>query len=70
MSQPGVKYAFAADDLSVYERVDPDQFPNHDNVDSTVAEAIIAETPSQVARVDVVGNDLRAYDRRGDQVWP
>lgn len=43
MSQPGAKYAFTTEDLSVYERIDPDQFPNHDNVDSTVAELVIAQ---------------------------
>jgi hypothetical protein len=43
MSQPGPKYAFTQDDLSVYERIDPDQFPDYDDVDSTVAEAVIAD---------------------------
>ena len=56
MSQPGHKYAFTTDDLSVYERIDPDQFPNHDKVDSTVAEAVIAD-------------DRARIDQRGDRYW-
>jgi hypothetical protein len=43
MPEPGPKYAFTHDDLSVYERIDPDQFPNHDDVDSEVAELVIAD---------------------------
>lgn len=34
MTQP--KWVFSHDDLSVYERIDPDEFPNYDEVDSRV----------------------------------
>lgn len=32
MTQP--KWVFSHDDLSVYERADPDEFPDYDDVDS------------------------------------
>lgn len=35
MPERGAKYAFSHDDLSVYERIDPDEFPDFDQVDST-----------------------------------
>lgn len=46
MSQPGAKYVFTTDDLSAYERIDPETFPPHDHVDSEVAEQVIADDKS------------------------
>lgn len=36
MSAPTPRRAFTTDELSVYERVDPDDFPDYDHVDSRV----------------------------------
>jgi len=52
MSQPGAKYVFSTEELSVYERIDPDQFDNYDEVDSTT----IAETGWEIPR-DLGRND-------------
>lgn len=38
MPEPRPKYAFSADDLSIYERIDPDEFPDYDEVDSRTVE--------------------------------
>lgn len=35
MSETTPRRVFTTDDLSVYERPDPDEFPDYDDVDST-----------------------------------
>lgn len=60
------KYAFATDDLSMYERIDPAEFPDYDAVDSRdVAER---GAPSQ-ARMVVDAEGVRPYDRDGRQTF-
>lgn len=50
------KWAFASDDLSIYERVDPEEFPHYDDIDSRdVAEARMV--------IDTAG--IRLYDAFG-----
>lgn len=38
MTDPQPKFVFIQEDLSAYERIDPDAFPNYDEVDSRVIE--------------------------------
>jgi hypothetical protein len=45
MSPRPPKYAFSHDDLSVYERIDPHEFPDFDEADSVVVEQVITKPP-------------------------
>lgn len=52
MPPPGPKWVFSTEDLSVYERLDPDQFDNFDHVDSTTIAESGWEIPRDLGRND------------------
>lgn len=53
------RYAFSTNDLSIYERIDPAEFPDFDRVDST--------TIGSQARVEISGESpaITMYDVGG-----